>query len=323
MGTILEWFIFKNKILLKKTHFKFSTLFIALFFNQLMMSSQINSNVNFGVKLGIVAQFGTPINQIGVRLDGYAAYQCAQLNLGNVLTFSFANLANRKQLFENRLSLGAILLGGTRSLKPDFIWDGLRHQTNYQNAIGYNYIWYRDNQNSSQNSGGWTLQFSNFQLFFENDIFAGTGRDKFRTGHLMLGYRYGLYNFQIGTKLWTGETRGSKWQKTPLDKCPSGYRILEDLSYGKSSHGIFYGGLTYSLPYGNYFSGQIGFDAEQVRHLFQNRLSHDMILFPEKIERKTPHYPRLDENGHPVFEKSKVRKTKPYAEFGVNPIWSY
>lgn len=323
MGTILEWFIFKNQILRKQTYFKLYPLIIALFFNQLTANSQINSNLNFGVKLGVVAQFGTPTNLIGIRLDGYATYHFAQLNLGDVVTFSFSNLANRKKMFENRLSLGAILLGGTRTELPDFIWDGLRHQTSYQNAIGYNYIWYRDNLLTRQNAGGWTLQFSNFQLFFENDIFAGTGLDKFRTGHLMIGYQYGMYNFQIGTKLWTGETSGSIWQKKPLYKCPSGYRILEDLPYGKTSHGILYGGLAYSLPYGNYLSGQIGFDAEQVRHLFQNRLSHDMLLLPKKIERKTPHYPRLDGNGHPVFEKSKVRKTKLYAEFGVNPIWSY
>lgn len=278
---------------------------------------------NFGVKLGVIANFGSLINQFGLRLDSYMNYGFAQINLGNTTTFSFSNLAKRQELIENRTSFGALLLGGKQNQNVDYIWDGLRHQTNYQNAIGYNYLWYRDNLGSSQNSGGWTVQFSNFQLFFENDLFAGTGRDKFRTGHLMLGYRHNDFNFLLGTKLWTGETRGSEWRKIHLDKCPSGFRILEDLPYGKTSHGIFYGGASYKMTNGNYLSGQIGIDSEQVRHIFQNRLSHDMILFPRQIERKTPHYPRLDEFGCPVFSKEDIRKSKLYLQLGLNTTWSY
>jgi len=317
-------FLFKRIILFKK-----SNLFLSLSVNVAFLTltnlffAQENTRKNFGVKLGVIANFGSHVNQIGLRLDTYVNHGFVQVNLGNSSTFSFANLAQRKKLFENRFSVGVLFLGGKQNMEMDFIWDGLRHQTNYQNAVGYNYLWYRDNLGSSQNSGGWTGQVSNFQLFFENDIFAGTGKDKFRTGHLMLGYRHRDFNFQLGTKLWTGETRGSDWQKIQLNKCPSGYRILEDLPYGKTSHGIIYGGISYHLPHGNYLNGQIGMDSEQVRHIFQNRLSHDMILFPKQIERKTPHYPRLDENGCPVFEKESIRNNKLYLQFGINSIWSY
>ncbi len=286
-------------------------------------NAQEFNNKNIGVKLGIVANFGSHINQFGVRIDSYVHYGFAQINLGNTTTFSFSNLAKRQELIENRISLGALLLGGKRSQDVDYIWGGLRHQSTYKNAIGYNYLWYRDNLGTSQNSGGWTTQFSKFQIFFENDIFAGTGRDKFRTGHLMLGYRYNDFNFQIGTQLWTGETRGSDWRKIHLNKCPSGFRILEDLPYGKTSHGIFYGGVTYNLTNGNYLYGKLGVDSEQVRHIFQNRLSHDMILFPKQIERKTPHYPRLDDYGCPIFYKNERRRDKLYLQVGLNPTWSY
>jgi hypothetical protein len=296
------------------------TTFLATFLN---LHAQEFSKNNVGIKLGIVANFGSTLNQFGIRIDSYINYRFAQLNLGNTATFSFANLAKRKNLFENRFAIGAILLGGRSNQETDYIWDGLRHQTHYENALGYNFLWYRDNLGTSQNSGGWTAQFSNFQLFFENDIFAGKGQDKFRTGHLMLGYHYKDFNFQLGTKLWTGETKGSEWIKLYLDKCPSGFRILEDLPYGKTSHGIFYGGFTYSLPDGNFISSQIGFDSEQVRHTFQNRLSHDMILFPKQIERKTPHYPRLNDYGCPVFYKEDIREDKLYLQMGLNNIWSY
>jgi hypothetical protein len=285
--------------------------------------AQVFTDKNFGIKLGIVANFGTHVNQFGLQLNSYLNFNFVQINVGNTTTFSFTNLANRQNLIENRLSLGALILGGKKNQTSDFIWDGLRHQTSFQNAIGYNYLWYRDNKASNQNSGGWSVQFSNFQIFFENDIFAGTGRDKFRTGHLMIAYKYQDFNFQLGTKLWTGETRGSEWRKVHLNKCPSGFRILEDLPYGKTSHGILYGGISYNLQNGNTLNGQLGLDSEQVRHIFQNRLSHDMILFPKQIERKTPHYPRLDEFGCPVFFKEDMKKNKFYLQTGLNNTWSY
>jgi Bacterial toxin 23 len=278
---------------------------------------------NWGLKLGLVLNLGSHVNQFGIKANVYGQYAFGQINLENTCTYSFTNLAKRNKLWENRLALGGMLLGGTRSKDTSFVWDALQHQTAYNNAIGYNFIWYRDNKESSQNSGGWTIQSSGFQLYFENDIFAGTGQDKFRTGHLQLAYQYEDFDFQLGIKLWTGETRGSRWDKVHLDKCPSGFRILEDLPYGKTSHGIFYLGANYKLPYYNIASAQLGFDSEQVRHIFQNRFSHDLILLPKSIERKTPHYPRLSEDGCASFEKKDMRKTKFYGQFGLNNVWSY
>ncbi len=285
--------------------------------------AQSYQDKNWGARLGLVINIGTHTNQIGLKANVYANYAFAQINLENSSTFSLNNIGSRKKMWENRLAFGALLMGGTRDKDTSFIWGGLQHQTAYKNAIGYNYLWYRDNKQTSQNSGGWTIQSSGFQVFFENDIFAGTGRDKFRTGNLMLAYQYQDYNFNMGIKLWTGETRGSKWEKVHLDKCPSGFRILEDLPYGKTSHGIFSIGAQYKLPFGNYALAQIGIDSEQVRHVFQNRLSHDLILFPKSVERKTPHYPRLSEDGCAIFEKKDMRKNRFYGQIGTNSVWSY
>ncbi len=303
-------------------HFN-NILFVVFISTSLNVHSQQVTLDNAGIKIGLILNFGSHVNQLGVKIDAFANYQFFQINIGNSTTYSLNNLGTRKRFFENRLSLGASILGGKKNMEPDFIWGGLRHQTNYSNAIGYNYIWYRDNIGTSQNSGGWTFQLSHFQLFFENDIFAGTGRDKYRTGHLMLSYRNKNANFQLGTKLWTGETRGSEWVKTKSSACPNGFRILENLPFGKTSHGIFYGGITYLLPYGNTINGQIGIDSEQIRHGFQNKISHDLILFPKFIERKTPHYPRLDENGCIVHNKESIRKDKLYIQIGLNNLWSY
>lgn len=305
-----------------KKLFPYFLLFLALKVPQIGQS-QIFQEKHFGFRVGLVAQLGTHVNQVGFTANAYAQYSFAQINLENTCTFSLHHLAKRRKMWENRTGLGALLLGGERNNSTDFIWGSLHHQTTYQNAVGYTYLWYRDNQKTSQNSGAWTLQTGGFQLFFENDIFAGKGQDRFRTGNLQLAYRYKEFVFQSGITLWTGETRGSRWEKVHLDKCPSGFRILEELPYGKTSHGLFYGGISYRLPQGNEASARFGIDSEQVRHLFQNRLSHDMILFPKFIERKTPHYPRLSEDGCAIFEKQSMRRNRFYAQFGLNPNPSY
>lgn len=286
-------------------------------------SAQVISEKNWGAKLGVIVNFGTHINQVGLRLNVYGTCGFGQINAQNSTTFSLSHLANRKTMWENRFALGGLLLGGKKNSTPDFIWGALHHQTEYQNAIGYNYQWYKDNRNTSQKSGGWTVQFSDFQIYFENDIFGGFGRDKFRTGHLQLAYRFEDLVINTGVQLWTGETRGSRWEKTNIDKCPSGFRILEDLPYGKTSHGIFYVGMNHNLESGNFASARIGIDSEQVRHVFQNRISHDLIWLPKRVERHTPHYPRLDENGCPIFFKKDMRKNLFFRQLGINNTWAY
>jgi hypothetical protein len=102
---------------------------------------------------------------------------------------------------------------------------------------------------------------------------------------------------------------------------PSGFRLLEDLPYGRTSHGIAYGGVYYNLGAGQNVHLKLGIDSEHLRHSVQNRFIHDLLFLPKKIERNTPHYPRLDETGCPVFEKSTVRKNRFYYQQGLNEHW--
>ena len=59
-----------------------------------------------------------------------------------------------------------------------------------------------------------------------------------------------------------------------------------------------------------------------MRHAIQNRLIHDMLLLPAKMNKTSYHYPRLDINGCPTFEKETVRPSKLYTQFGINENWS-
>jgi hypothetical protein len=273
---------------------------------------------NAGVQTGLVVNIGTHELAFGVLLKGYIGFDYAQLNLGNTFSWKFYSLGNRKRFYENRAYAGAVLMVGKNNSFVDFELDGLNHQTKKDIGVAFNYLIYTDNAGTSQFSGGWGLHLKNLSIRFENDVFGGQSKDRFRTGILSFSYRREWFKATAGMYIWTGETRGSHWERIASDKMPSGYRSLEDLPYGRTSHGIFYGGVQFLMPYGMIAHLRIGADSEHFRHFFQNRLMHDLMFLPKKIERNTPHYPRLDEDGCPVFEKEFVRKTKYYLQFGIN-----
>lgn len=273
---------------------------------------------NAGFQTGIVLNIGTHETALGLQLKAFIGFDYAQLNVGNIFSWKFASYGNRKKFYENRAYFGAMGMLGKKNAAFDFELDGLNHQTRRSFALGFNYIIYSDNAGTSQLSGGFGLHIKNFAIRFENDVFGGQTKDRFRTGILAFSVKQDYFKINAGMYIWTGETANSFWDRVKSDKMPSGYRSLEDLPYGKTSHGIVYGGVQFLLPYGNYAHLRIGVDSEHFRHFLQNRLIHDLMFLPEKVKRNTPHYPRLDENGCPVFEKELVRKNRYYLQFGFN-----
>lgn len=271
-----------------------------------------------GMQLGAFINFGTHEFGVGLQTKAYARFEYGQFNCGNTITWNFYGLGERKKFFQNRFYVGGAVMFGGKNAVVDFELDGLNHQSQRNFSVSYNFIIYSDNAQTSQLSGGFGLTLKNLIVKFENDVFAGQARDRFRTGILVFSYKQSWYRLSLGSSIWTGETRGSYWDKIVSYKMPSGYRSLEDLPYGKTSHGIVYGGVQFLLPGYNLAHLRVGVDSEHFRHLFQNRLFHDLMLLPEKLERNTPHYPRLDENGCPTFEKENVRKDRYYLQFGLN-----
>ena len=296
---------------------------IFLFFFPVMAWSQHYFRNHFGGSVGLVLNFGTHVNATGINLKGYYTDYFYQLNAGSTVRFSFSSYGNRRMYWENRNAIGIVLLGGKRETEQNFILDGLHHQTNYNLGVGYNYIWYFDNAGTSQCSGGFGVHVKAFSLLLENDVFAGQGRDRYRTGHVHTSYRYGDLRFAVGANMWTGETRGSRIEVIPVNNHVHGFKFLEDLPYGRTSHGILYGGIDYRLPYGQTASVQLGIDSEHVRHVLQNKLIHDVIFLPKRwIKKSTPHYPCLDNEGCPTFEKTDYRKTRLFFQIGTNENWS-
>lgn len=277
---------------------------------------------HFGGTAGIVFNLGSHTNSVGLNLRGYHTDFFYQVNAGSTFYFYKKGLGKRINYWESRNSLGLVLLAGKKEMTRDFQLDGLNHQTNYNLGAGYNYLWYFDNIGTSQRSGGFGFHVKNISVYHENDVFGGQGKDRYRTAHFYASYRSDEFKVGAGFNLWTGETKGARWEKMTSKKAPNGFKILENLPYGKTSHGIAYGAFVYNLPYGQDVHLRLGVDSDNIRHAIQNRLIHDMIFMPIKMKNTTPHYPRLDEFGCPVFDKEGVRDLKFYMQFGMNENWS-
>lgn len=285
----------------------------------------------FGAHIGLSVNFGTHVNSVGLISSCYYQQHFYQINLSSQTKFNFSSYGNRKSFAESRIAFGGLLLAGKKNNSIDFQLDALNHNTTFSNALGYNYIWYFDEIGTTQKSGAWAIHLNKFSILFENDVFGGQARDRFRTGVLQFSVRNEQIKYFTNIYIWTGETRNSIWIKEAGAKCPNGFRSLENLPFGKTSHGIFSIGATantnfiksnLSLSKNDYLTLKLGFDSEQVRHIFQNKLSHDLILFPKSMKRNTPHYPRLNQDGLPVFTKKEMRKNKLNFQLSSNDIWS-
>ncbi len=97
-------------------------------------------------------------------------------------------------------------------------------------------------------------------------------------------------------------------------------------SYGNYSNGLLSLQVQQDLGYGQSVRADAGIDAEQVRHVFQNKLIHDFAFIPAKwVNPKSSHVPMLDTEGNPyLFQpKQEVRKPTPYFNLAANPSMFY
>ena len=280
------------------------------------------NTLNIGASLGLVLDFGTHERQLGLEINAYAQTYCVQLNTGTQFSFFLKGLGNRRRYMEERTYLSGVLLGGKRNLLPALGINSLNHNTNFSNSLTYSYLWYHDNVGTSQQSGAFGLQMRYLSIACENDIFAGQGKDRFRTGHLAFGYRYQQQVFQLGANIWTGETKGSIWKQGNVQDYPYGYRDLSQLPFGTTSHGIFYFSYKTYLPFQQQVKASIGIDSEEIRNVLQNKLAHNLPFLPKTMKRNTPNYLRLGPNGTPIYTKSERRKDLLFLQIGTNGDWS-
>lgn len=275
---------------------------------------------HFGGSIGLVANFGLQSNSIGVTVNGYYTDHFYQFNAGSTVQLFENSMGNRRRFVQNRTAVGLLLLAGKSQRQMDFEMNGLNHQTSKNLGIGYNYIFYFDSKQSSQTSGGFVIHVKELAIYHENDLFGGSGKDRFRTGQFHASFQYQHVKFTAGVQLWTGESRTAPLYLDSCKRCPSGYRDLRNTPYGRTSHGNAYVGFRMTPGFGQHAGVRIGIDSEEVRHGIQNLLIHNL---GQIIRRPTPHYPRLDSNGFPVFTKEMARPNRFYLQTDMNQGWSY
>lgn len=286
-----------------------------------MYLAQVQTGSNWGVQVGISTQFGTHINQLGIKVQGYFVADFVQFNSGGLFHLTGKDLGGRTQFYSSRINTGIVFMGGKRTSIPTFILDGLNHQTNYQYGIGYNYLWYIDNAKSSQQSGGMAVHLEQWSIVIENDFYAGQGKDRFRTSHAHFSYHEEWLNLSLHTNLWTGETEGVRRIKD--NSYPQEYKNLVNTIYGKTSHGILHLSADVLTAHGNVIGVDLGYDHEYIRHILQNKIMHDKKFIPVSMRKTNPHYPMLDKSGEPIFDRITRQEGSIFLQFGLNRVYSY
>ncbi|AEA45478.1 polymorphic toxin type 23 domain-containing protein [Fluviicola taffensis] len=295
-----------------------SRLLFLFFLFPILAFGQNRWKPNAGIKATVLITFGSHQNSLGLKLDSYLGNDFTQLNAGVTTRYFLTNFGNRSNFGELRLSAGGGVMFGKGNNPLNMDWEGTLHQSKSEYSIGYAHYWYLDRIGTAQRSGAWNIGIQRFDILMENDVFGGQAKDRFRTGGLIVSYRDSLYKASIGLAIWTGETGNTTWDRTPRPGAPNGIRDLTNNPFGKLNHGILYGEIKHRFVGVQTVGGRIGWDSEQIRHVFQNKISHDLVLLPKKMKRNTPHYPRLNEEGENVFTKKEVRKPRFYFQTFLN-----
>ncbi|MEO9258140.1 MAG: polymorphic toxin type 23 domain-containing protein [Crocinitomicaceae bacterium] len=278
---------------------------------------------DLGLQVALQLQFGTHINKIGVGVNGYWLSPYTQLNLGSEFSFYLNGLGPKGTYIENRAHVGVILIAGKQQQAENQFYNPSFHQSRNNLSLGYSYLYYWDNRHTSQLSGAFSAQIRQFTVVFENDLFAGQGKDRFRTGILSVYWKDSMNLAKLSINLWTGDPKGAVRVNDSDYPAHYGYKNLSTTQYGKYSNGILSFGYHRALMFQQSIGMDVGVDAEQIRHFFQNKLVHDAPFRPKKsIKEGDAHYPMLTKDGLPYLflPKQEIRKPVFFFQMGIGGI---
>ena len=319
----------RNRLLSSRLSYVFGIAFLVLL--SFCLSAQDAKEFSFRFKIGLIVDYGTHINRVGVMASTASQYSATQVNAELRGYYNFKTFGPEQEGVETVWSLGiAQGFGGSYDAENPLV-DSHFFDSDRLYTLGYTFSKYDDKMQTSQGTGSIFFAHKDFFLNFENDLFGNThGRDRFRTGGVSLHYYYDRWLFSIKNIIWTGETRCKEKVSYTDTTYPSryGYQDVTKCKYGNLSHGIAAINIRF-MPedwFGQHFGAAIGLDHEKIRHFFQNKLIHDMYFVPDKINpSQNLHYPMLDENGAPyLFLKDQIlKKASIYVQLGANGHWLY
>jgi hypothetical protein len=266
--------------------------------------------------LRLSASIGSHQHYYGVGVHAGLEYRSFMLTIGSDVSYRLKDLGERKQFIESRSYLGASIVTGKNTSVRDVELGALNNYFTRESSFGYAYIIYSDNAGTSQFSGAFKGEIKRHSLMLENDFFAGQGKDRFRTATLLYRYREVLWSGHLGVRLWTGEASGLPVKEIEQQGQSQRYKDLSSNPFGKTSHGILYGGVRYAL-WSQTLGMELGIDSEQVRHALQNQVAHSS-LWHKRQPSKAVAYPMLDKLGYPTFDQTQVRLPCAYFQLSIS-----
>jgi hypothetical protein len=280
-----------------------------------------------GGMLGISVHFGTVRMRLGVVARAFYATTRVQANLELGLHYNFRAFGPPAAGPELRASVGGVAAWGSNAASQDVFLSPVGNQTGRRSSFAYAYNMYWDRIGTSQRTGTVALQIGALAVATENDILAGKGEDKFRTGAVSVHWREEDTRFGIRTVLWTGDTE-TNVPKVRESSYPSrfGYKDMRNARYGAYSHGLLTAQVEHAISGFQTVGAEVGVDWERVRHTVQNRFIHDMAFIPDGwVGSENPHVPMLDAQGgqYLFLDGQEVKPPRVFAELSTNPSLFY
>lgn len=270
----------------------------------------------WGGSAGLLLSLGTKVNRVGIKINIYGHIaQRIQGNLQWCGIYAFNSYGPKIAHYEQQIGIG---LSGTwgnyllaDSLAKNPFLSPIGNQTRRPNSLSYAYLIYRDGVGMTQKSGMVALQFGKISFICENDLFAGQGRDRYRTGGFGIYYSQANYRLSLLNILFTPDPKGMpKVRDNAHYPARFGYIDFSQAKYATCSHGILALQAEYVLPFGQIVGLQSGIDSEKIRHIVQNKFIHDMPFIPKKWNRaRNPQMPMIDKVGK-LYLFNKEQKVK-------------
>lgn len=283
--------------------------------------SALPEKMGAGIRGGVLLSFGSHVRQVGFTVSGYWYYDFFQLNaLGRVGVHS-RNMGPQVKGKEALFSLGAVVgVDPSRDVENYFL-SAVSNQMGKLYSLGFAQNFYWDSHKTSQHTGTIGMQIGQVELAHENDIFSVMGSDRYRTAAIYAAWFNGFERVEISSIMWTGNTNSKKSVKYDKGVGRFGYLDISEAEYGKISNGILCINWDHFYGFGQTSRVGLGIDSEHVRNALQNRLMHDMYLFPKKWNHaKNKHIPMLDEEGNPFISSDiqNVKKDRFYYQVSWN-----
>lgn len=273
------------------------------------------------VNVGLNIALGTHVNRIGAVVNAGYVNDHFQANAETRLYFSLKNLGPRRKYAEMSAALGVLYGYGKVNTWYNPFYNSVSNQTGYKYCVAYSYNRYWNKIRTSQGTGITALQFDKITVISENDLLAPPSLDAFRTGGFLVQFQQdSLFQFAVSTAMWTGKM-GFQTKHEDRHFRFGCYMDTVGSIYPNYSHGILSAQVRYYVGYGQNAQANFGIDAEQIRNVIQNEVTHDMSFIPKGwIKHKNCHIPMLDSKGNQYLytEGQKIRPAKFYFNLGAN-----